>query len=248
MFLLSLSCHAALVALIVCFQLLPQFRQEEAPLTYVDLVSLPVASPQSGAPAEALPASPPPRAAPPAPPPSMALPATRSAKAPDKTPDKASPTKAAKTTKASGQQPSSEDDRRFDERMEKIERMAEEKRQAAVLESLRKKGPRPAAVGMPGATGTEAGTDYLTYLSSRLQSAFVPAMASEVKAPLLVAVITVGSDGRIEYKVEKYSGDPLFDAAVVRAVTVAGGKLLPPPGGKRFRHEFGFGLKGVGVR
>jgi colicin import membrane protein len=241
MFALSFVCHLAIFAFIVWGQILPAFHEDEAPVTYVDMVTLPVASPQSGTPAQAAPAAPAPPA--PAPPEAMALPAPKP-KVPAKVSEKAPP-----TPKAKGEKPAPPSEaREFSERMAKLERLAEEKRQSEVLDRLRNqaKGGR---VGMPGAKGTEAGSDYSSYLQSRLKDAFREVMTSQTKSPQVIATITVGTDGRIaEYHVEKNSGDPLFDDAVARAVTLAGASLKPPPGGKQFKRIFRFKPEGVGVR
>jgi colicin import membrane protein len=139
------------------------------------------------------------------------------------------------------------DSRQFNERLAKIARQTEDKRQSEVLDSLKKKRGR---VGMPGAQGTEAGSDYASYVQSRFKDAFIKEVAtSQVKSPMVVATITIGPDGRItEYRVESGSGDPLFDDAVARAVTIAGSSLHPPPGGGQFRRKFRFRPEGVGVR
>ena len=244
MFALSFLFHLAVFLIIAKSQLLPEFHPDEAPVTYVDMVTLPVASPQSGSPAPAAEAAPtPPTAAPPA---TMTLPQSKTPPKPQ-----AKPQAKAQEPSASGAKPAKpaaapDDGREFSERMARLERLAEERRQGEVLERLKNKGGR---VGMPGANGTEAGSDYSSYLQSRLKDAFSQVVASQTKSPQVIASITVGPDGRIaEYRVEKNSGDPLFDDAVARAVTIAGRSLQPPPGGAQFKRVFRFRPEGVGVR
>lgn len=243
MFALSFAVHLAIFLLIARSQLLPEFHPDETPVTYVDMVTLPVASPQSGtpAPAEESPPTPPAAAAPAqaTPPAAMNLPQSKpQAKTQNKAQERAA--------KETSPKPAAVDDgREFSERMAKLERLAEEKRQAEVLERLRSKGGR---VGMPGATGTEAGSDYSSYLQSRLKDAFSQLMVAQTKSPEVIATISVASDGRITYRVEKNSGDPLFDDAVARAVTLAGRTLKPPPGGGTYKRMFRFRPEGVGVR
>jgi colicin import membrane protein len=245
MFAISFLLHLAVFLLIIWSQLLPAFRPDETPVTYVDMVTLPVAAPQSGTPApsaQAAPEPPAPSAAPPAPPEAMKL--------PQKKPEAKSKTQqqAAKPEQqaAKPEKQGADEGREFSERMARLERQAEERRQAEVLERLRGKGGR---VGMPGAKGTEAGSDYSSYLQSRLRDAFSQVMVSQSKAPQAIASVTVGPDGRIaEFRVEQHSGDPLFDDAVARAVTIAGRSLLPPPGGGQFKRVFRFRPEGVGVR
>lgn len=240
MFAASFLLHLAVFFLIMWGQLLPAFRPDETPVTYVDMVTLPVAAPQSGAPAPAeksAPAAPAPPSAPPAPA-AMTLPQKKPA-AKSKAPEQAAP-------RENVEKQAADEGREFSERMAKLERQAEERRQADVLERLKNRGSR---VGMPGAKGTEAGSDYSSYLQSRLKDAFSQVVVAQSKSPQVIASITVGSDGRIaEFRVEKQSGDPLFDDAVARAVTIAGKSLLPPPGGGQFKRVFRFRPEGVGVR
>ena len=239
MFALSLVCHLAIFAFILWSNAPPVFHPAEEPVTYVDVVTLPVASPQAGTPAPAEEAPPKAPAAPaPARPPAaaMALPAAKpKAKLP-------APVKG----KAEKPPAPVEDGKEFRERLEKIERRAEEKRQSEVLARLRKGGGK--AVGMPGAKGTQAGSDYSAYIQSRLKDAFKDVIASQTSAPQVLVRITIGTDGRItNYRVEKKSGDPVFDDAVSRAVTLAGRYFKPPPGGVPFERVFRFKPEGVGL-
>lgn len=245
MFALSLGCHLALFLLIAQCRLLPAFHPQEAPVTYVDMVTLPVASPQSGTPTQETEAAPEPpaAAAPPAPasPPAALVLPRPAPKAQAKAQVPAAPKEQVETPDAGARET-----RAFSERLAKIERLAEERRQAAVLDRLRNKGGR---TGMPGAKGTEAGSDYSSYLQSRLQDALRQVIASQTRSPQVIATITVGPQGLItEYQVEKHSGDPLFDEAVARAVTLAGRSLQAPPGGTQFKGKFRFRPEEVGVR
>jgi len=243
---LSICLHLVMLAAVTWLQFLPQFEIDRTPVTYVDMVTLPVASPQSGTPAARGPASAPaPAALPPA---AMSLPK----------PAVAGKLPAAKANSAVT--PSAAEAKRFKERMAKIEQRAEDKRQSDVLESLKKRAQNGAAggtgsagnrgrVGMPGGTGNEAGADYGAYLQSRLKDAFAREVTvSPSKAPVLIAAITVGGDGRVDFRVEKFSDDPLFNDSVARAVTTAGSNLRPPPGGKPFKRSFRFRPEGVGMR
>jgi colicin import membrane protein len=239
MFAISFLCHLAIFSFIIWSQSSRVFTPEQAVVTYVDMVTLPVASPQSGSPAPAevrAQKAPAPAPAPVRPPAAMALPAAK---------PKAKPLPA---PKGKAEKPAPvEDAREFSERMEKIERQAEEKRQAEVLARLRKGGGK--AVGMPGAKGTQAGSDYSSYIQSRVQDAIDKVAVSQTNSPMVIATISIGPDGQItDYHVDKTSGDPLFDEAVKRAVTLAGKSLVPPPGGAQFKGKFRFRQKGAGVR
>ena len=241
MFALSFVCHLVIFSLIIWSNAALVFHPAEEPVTYVDMVTLPVASPQAGtpAPAEEKIQGPPAAATPVRPPAAtMALPAAK---------PKAKPQVTAKGKTLKPQPAPVEDRREFDERMAKIERQAEDKRLADVMAHL-KKGGGSKAVGMPGAKGTQAGSDYSAYIQSRLKDAFRDVIASQTGAPQTLVRITIGSDGRITgYRVEKKSGDPVFDDAVSRAVTLAGRYFKPPPGGVPFERVFRFKPEGVGL-
>lgn len=245
MFFISFLVHAVALVMVANWNLLGDFKPDETPVTYVDMVTLPVASPQSGTPApaaeKAVEAAP--QQAPPPVPPAMSQPVqpakpTKPAAPAAKAPAAAAPGIVPKETPAA----ESED---FNQRMAKLERLAEEKRQAEVFERLKKKGTR---TGMPGGKGNEAGSDYPSYLQSRLKDALKEVMVSQTKAPQVIATITVFPDGRVDYHVEKVSGDSLFDDAVRRAVTLAGKSLVPPPGGTPFKRMFRFRPEGVGIK
>lgn len=234
---LALSFVGHLVAFLVIanWHVSPKYRQDESPVTYVDMVTLPVASPQSGTPSapaksemQAPPAAPAP--APPAPAAAMALPTKPAVKTPAKPQPKNEQQEAAEA-------------KAFNERMAKLQQQAEDKRQAAVMDSLRKRaGSR---TGMPGAKGNEAGSDYASYLQSRLRDALKQVIATQTKAPQVIATITVSPDGSIDYRVEKSSGDPFFDDAVQRAVALAGKTLVPPPNHTQYKRVFRFMPEGV---
>ena len=246
MFILSLCCHLAVGFLIWWCQLLPAFHSDEEPVTYVDMVTMPVASPQAGSPAAhaqtSRPAAVPPPATPPA---AMTFPKVQ---VPAKLPAKAQPT----PLHRAGGQSSTEEDRRFSERMAKLARQADEdKRQSDVLDRLRNKSGKTGSgkVGMPTGTGTEAGSDYPAYVQSRLKDAFAREVtAFRVKSPMVIVTVTIGPNAGFVYNMDKSSGDPLFDDAVIRALTLAGSSMRPPPGGKLFRHEYHFRPEGVAVR
>jgi len=237
MFAISFVCHLVVFSLIVWLNEPGEFRPSEEPVTYVDLAALPVAAPQAGTPAPAAPAPAPPAAPEPAPPQSLALPA---AKPKVKTP---APVKA--NDKRAPEKPQAEEDE-FSKRLEKLKNQAEERRQADVIARLKTGGAK--TVGMPGAKGNQAGSDYGAYLQSRLKDAFKEVIAFQSGTPQALVRIKVGPDGHItDYRVEKRSGDPVFDDAVSRAVTLAGRSFRPPPNGQPFERVFRFKPEGVGL-
>ena len=249
MYALSLCCHLAIIALLAWWQLFPEALPEEPPVTYVDMVNLPVASPQVGVPATGGPSAAVPAVEPPPPPAAMTLPAPKAKVKVEAKPAQKAKAAAGQPASGNAQPGAAEDDRAFRTRMERIEQQAEDRRQAEVLARLRKPGGKVGSkVGMPTGSGTQAGSDYAAYLKSRLTDAFGKEMAYQTKSPVVQVTITVASDGHFAYRVERSSGDPLFDSAVARAVTLAGKSVPPPPGGKQFKHLYYFAPEGVVVR
>lgn len=130
--------------------------------------------------------------------------------------------------------------------MAKLQQQSEDKRLAEVLDRLHKRSGKVA--GTPSAKGAQMGSDYSSYIQSRLKDAFREVIASGTKAPQVLVRIVIGSDGKVAgYHVEKYSGDPAFDEAVSRAVTLAGRSFKPPPNGLPFERVFRFKPEGIGV-
>ena len=139
-----------------------------------------------------------------------------------------------------------EDGREFEERLARLQQQSEDNRQAGVLDRLRKGTKK--IVGMPGGKGAQAGSDYASYIQSRLKDAFREMIASQTRAPQVLVRISIATNGRIaSFRLEKTSGDTVFDQAVARAVTYAGRSFKPPPGGVPFERVFRFKPEGVGV-
>jgi len=249
MFTLSLACHLVVFAFIL-WAASPRFHSAAEPVTYVDMVSPPVASPQVGNPVPAksqavkgpaVPAPVQPRVRTPLRNPLRTPVEARASRAVSNKPN------AVPAAKPNAGKPEPvEDGREFAERMAKLQQQSEDKRLAEVLDRLHKRSGKVA--GMPGAKGTQTGSDYSSYIQSRLKDAFREVIASGTKAPQVLVRIAIGPDGRVaDYHVEKYSGDPVFDEAVSRAVTLAGRSFKPPPGGVPFERVFRFKPEGVGV-
>jgi len=236
-FAISCAVHASLAAFVLLYRFSPP-PPLEAPVYYVDVVNLPVASPQAGSPmtgGSPLPATP----SPPPKPPEMALPARR-------TPPKA-------TTSKSPPARESDSSQAFEERMAKLQREIDERRQEATLEALRRKtagsGRQPERVGTPGGTGKEAGSDYASYIQSRLTDAFQTTIAHQSKAPEVVIRLTIDAGGHIIRKrIERSSGDRIFEESVHKAIARAEKTFVPPPGGGEFEYGFIFRPQGVGKK
>uniref|UniRef100_A0A831UED5 Cell envelope integrity protein TolA n=1 Tax=Geobacter metallireducens TaxID=28232 RepID=A0A831UED5_GEOME len=237
-FAVSCAVHASLAAFVLLYRFSPP-PPPEAPVYYVDVVNLPVASPQAGSPitgGSPLPAAPPP----PPTPAEMALPQKR-------TPAKATTTKSAPSSRES------DSSQAFEERMAKLQREIDERRQEAALDALRRKtagsGRQPERAGTPGGTGKEAGSDYASYIQSRLTDAFQATIAHQSKAPEVVIRLTIDAGGRIIRKrIERSSGDRIFEESVHKAIARAEKTFVPPPAGGEFEYGFIFRPQGVGKK
>lgn len=235
MLVVSLLVHLTMFVLLTRTNFFPGLKYPEAPVYYVDVVNLPVARPQAGTPAAA------PGPATPAPPPTpapreMALPAKPPGKA--ATPSKVPPQKSTQDTA-----------QEFEKRLAQLERDTEARHEAAALDALKKriagKGRTPA--GVPGASGKEAGSDYGSYIQSRLRDAFKTTIVTQSKNPEVVVRLTIDRTGRIaRTRLERTSGDKLFEDAVMRAIVKAETTFPPPPRGGEFEQGFIFKPQGVG--
>ena len=203
---------------------------------YVDIINLPVASPQAGSPtqqgstAEAPP--------PPLPDNSMIAPA-----APKPKPSQAQTQKP--VAKSAAAAPESD---AFAEKMAKLEGSVESRQQAAALERLRRKMSTPGSgkAGMPAGTGTQSGSDYTAYIQSRLKDAFRDTITYSSKNPEMVIQLQIDSSGKLSRrKTERSSGDRSFELAVMRAIDIASEKFTPPPGRTAFEGAFVFRPQGI---
>lgn len=239
----SLALHLVFFFLAAKLELFRNDLPVAARAIYVDVMNLPVASPQAGSPSGAVPgapaAVPPPVAPPPPAPRELRLPAANTA-----------PVKAAKVPAKAD---SGETSREYEARLAALEQSAETRRQEAALAAIRnrvgtgKAGGAPA--GMPGGTGTQAGSDYAAYLQSRLKDSFALTIAWQAKKPLVAVRLTVDARGNLtSYKIEKSTGDVIFEDAVHRAVQLAKKNFPPPPGGKEFSYGFVFKPEGVDTK
>jgi colicin import membrane protein len=235
---LTVCCSVVLHLTVYFFILNFQFpvRFKEAPVYYVDMVNLPVAHPQAGTPGtsaslSAQPATPPqPR--------EMVLPAKPAAPPPAR-----QQTAPPKTTEAP------ESAREFEERLARLENEAGARHQAAALETLKKRGSGKGTVGMPGAVGNEAGSDYASYIRSRLEDEFKTTIAFQTKNPELLVKLTISQNGRIiRQQIMKSSKDKMFEDSVLRSILKAERNFRPPPSGNQFEIDVRFSPQGIGKK
>lgn len=205
---------------------------------YVDVVNLPVADPRAGSPTqkgnEAETAPPPPVN----PVSAMSLPEKLkpSAKTAAK-PDPHAARNAAESSEAA-----------LAERVAKMEKNLEARREDAVMERLRSKlkSSGSGRSGMPAASGTQQGSDYTAYIQSRLKDAFRDTISYSTKNPEMIVRLFIDSGGKLTRRIsERSSGDPAFELSVLRAIDLASEKFTPPPDKKIFEGVFIFKPQGI---
>jgi colicin import membrane protein len=233
MLLCSVVVHLTCYFLLVKFHFSP-LPFKEGPVYYVDVVNLPVSNPRAGTPSS----------------PGSASPAPATSRQEMTLPERTSPKSSPMPTPSPRKTESTvETDRQFKERMAKIERDVESKQVSAAIDALRSKvgtGGKGAQPGMPGATGTEAGSDYASYIRSRLTDAFCSTIAYQSKNPEAMVRITIGKTGRVTgLRFEKSSKDRIFEDCVRRAIAKAEQAFPPPPGGAIFEYSYRFAPEGV---
>ncbi len=235
-FIASAVIHMAVFLLLVWWGQLYPSQMAIQETYYVDIVNLPVANPQSGSsaqkPGEA-------ESAPPlAQPPPMAKPS----------PSKSVPKVGTKLVKPAAPQESVESESAFAERMAKMERNSEARREEAVLEKLRSrvKTGSSAKIGTPGANGTESGSRYGDFIKSRLEDALKVTSYSTTKKPEVAIRLFISADGKLlRMKMERSSGDVAFELAVRRAIDLASEKFTAPPNHAVYENGFLFKPKGI---
>jgi len=231
----SLLAHLAFFA---AFSFLDFFRLDHtnaAPVYYVDMVNLPVANPRAGSPLQRGSDN---RPSSPETPKKMQSPVTPPQKLTVPPPDKKTP------------EPRAESEKEFRERFARLEKKVEGQQTESAIDKLRAKvAAGSGRAGMPGGTGTEAGSDYGSYIQSRLRDAFEKTITSSGRNPMVVVRLTIDKSGKvIGYRIERSSGDKVFEGSVSRAVYLAEENFPPPPGRKEFQQGFIFKPEGVGKK
>jgi colicin import membrane protein len=209
---------------------------------YVDMVSLPTAAPQVGS-ADAKSGEAKVAAEPPAPPAAMALPKPAAVKQPSKPAVKA----AQKSGKQLRPQESAESESGFEERLAKLEKSAEARREEEVFKQMQNKVKATGAKkGTPVTNDTEAGSRYVDYIKSRLEDALKITSSYSTRNPEVAVRLTIAADGRLtRMKIERSSGDVTFELAVRRAIDLASEKFTATPNHAVFENGFIFKPKGI---
>ena len=236
-FILSAVIHLAVFLLLAFYGRLFPHKKAIQETYYVDVVNLPVVTPQAGAaaqkPAAAAVETPPPVTVPP--PPVMTAPKTALKST-------------AKPVKPAAPQESAATEAAYLERLAKLERNNEARREQAVFERLRSKvktGGSQSA-GSPVASGGEAGSRYTDYIKSRLEDALKLTSSYTTKNPEVAVRLTIGTDGRLlRMTIEHSSGDASFELAVRRAIDLASEHFAPPPNRSVFESGFVFKPKSI---
>lgn len=232
-FIASAVIHLAVFLLLVWWGRLfsPQMAIQET--YYVDVVNLPTSHPRSGSSAQR---------------PDEAESASSPAPSPPMTEPSPSGDAAKTGTKPADPRETAETESAFAERMAKLERAGEARREEAVLEKLRSKvkGGGSARTGMPGADGTGGGSRYGDFIKSRLEDALKVTSYSTTKNPEVAVRLTISADGRLlRMKIERSSGDAAFELAVRRAIDLASEKFTAPPNHAVYENGFLFKPKGI---
>ena len=241
MMVISLTLHLTVVLIAGRVNMFQQVTTLPAPV-YVDLVTTPVAAPQQA--------------------PSAVSENKQEATARHVVmtpPVKASPTaispprKEIPTVKPS-EKPATVDEESEKDYAERIKELELTRHHNDMLESIRrqvdsKKRETVPPGGMPEGTGSHKGSDYSSFIQSRLRDAFQLTIGSQGGTPMVVVRIIITAHGGLKSStIEKFSGDKLFDSAVMQAVQLARKSFTPPPDGKEFNHVFVFKPDGINKR
>ena len=252
----SLGVHLAVV-LLFSGVLLPRFQRDLRPVYHVDLVNLPVKSPQAGRPdarpepakAPAKPAAPEPvKTSPPAPPkPTPKAETVKMAKPEAAKPAAVKPKKPEAAQVKASEKPSAADEKALQEKLRKMQARQEIEDTKRRLAEMAKSDTRHASVpgapaGMLDGKGTEAGSSYDAWLHEYLKRAWTLSRY-QVSRRDLKATVKLAFDAQgnlLDYNFIKKSGEERFDDSVRKAILQL--KKLPNPPGSRMEKEIVFNL------
>ncbi len=137
----------------------------------------------------------------------------------------------------------------FLKRISNIENKVDSQHEQSALTALKRSLKTNTRAGIPGGSGVQAGSDYASYIQSRLRDAFRATIAYQSSNPEVEIRLRINRFGKIiGYSMEKSTHDKLFEASVVRAIQIAGEKFPPPPDNSTFDHGYIFMPEGVGKK
>lgn len=221
-FLLSFTLHLAAILICSYTAIFKPVLHEATPY-YVDIISLPEPEP---APAPAAPEPLP--AAPAAATPVVPLkPAAPPARTPAASPLPSPTAPAARDGR--GQEGRGQEAKEFAQRMSRLERSSEERRQAEAFASLQKR------------VADRKGSDYGAYIQSRLKDALATTMFYRSKAPEAAVRLYIDKKGKlVRYVMERPSADKLFNDSVMRTIEKAKVNFPPPATNSDFEKLYVF--------
>jgi len=236
---------------------MPRFQRDLRPVYHVDLVNLPVKSPQAGRPdarpeparAPAKAAAPEPaKASPPAPPKPTPKPESVKLTKPEPAKPAVQPKKPVAAQVKTSEKPTAADEKTLQERLRQMQAHQEIDDMKRRLAEMAAKDTRQAAVpgapaGMMDGKGTEAGSSYDAWLHEYLKQAWTLSRY-QVSHRDLQATVKLAFDAQgnlLDYNFIKKSGEERFDDSVRKAILQL--KKLPNPPGSRMEKEIVFNLK-----
>lgn len=253
----SLGAHLAVV-LLFSGVLLPRFQRDLRPVYHVDLVNLPVMSPQAGrpdarpepTPAPAKPAAPESTKAPPPAPP-KAEPKPEAVKLAKPEPAKSAAVQPKKPEAApvkAREKETAAEAAALQERLRQMQARHEREGIKKRLDEMAAKDSRQSAVpnapvGMMDGKGTEAGISYDAWLHEYLKQAWTLSQYQVARRDLQATVkLFFDAQGNLlDYTFVKKSDEERFDDSVRKAILQL--KKLPNPPGSRMEKEVRFNLK-----
>ncbi|MCL2761251.1 MAG: TonB C-terminal domain-containing protein [Desulfuromonadales bacterium] len=234
---ISFGLHIIFFFLLITLQHASKTLYPDTPTYYVDLVTLPVANPMKGVPG------------------SSKGSIAESSSTPQQTvvkplqtkpetmtiPRKPAANPLVKPSKVNNKITNKNEAEDFAKRMEQLQQNADAQHQANAIANLRKKVAGSKGSGSLTGTGTMAGSDYATYIQSRLRDAFATTIAYHSQNPETAIRLYIDSSGRnVRYVVEKRSSDALFNASVIKAIEKAKATFPKNPKGASFEMLFVF--------